>query len=86
MRRTSKLFPPAPFEPPSGMRDEMLCSVSYLKPVEECPTYVEYFKEGDSIPGRLCTIHRGTLKQRARRAIEGVLTGLGRKLRGIFRR
>ena len=24
--------------------------MSYLKPVEGCPAYIEYFKEGDSVP------------------------------------
>src|SRR5437588_2429127 len=35
-----------------------LCRVSYLRPVEGCPTYAEYFKEGDDVPSRLCTLHR----------------------------
>jgi hypothetical protein len=30
-------------------------------------------------------VHRGTVKQRVTRAIEGMLSGLGRKLKGIFR-
>jgi hypothetical protein len=59
--------------------------VSYLRPVEGCPVYTEYFKEGDIIPGRLCPLHEGTVKQRVRRAIEGVFSGLGKKIRGIFR-
>jgi hypothetical protein len=37
------------------------------------------------VPSRLCPIHRGTVKQRVRRAFEGFLGGLGRKLKGIFR-
>jgi penicillin-binding protein 1A len=73
------------FEPPEGMRDEPLCKISYLKPVEECPTYTEYFKEGDQIPTRLCPLHQGTVKQRIRRAVEGLFSGLGKKLRGIFK-
>jgi hypothetical protein len=59
--------------------------VSYLKPVEECPVYTEYFKEEDDVPSRLCPIHRGTVKQRVTRAIEGIFGGLGRKLKGIFK-
>ena len=43
-----------------GMREEPLCKVSYLQPVEDCPTYTEYFKDGDQIPSRLCPIHQGT--------------------------
>ena len=45
--------------------------MSYLRPVEECPVYVEYFKENDDVPSRLCPLHRGTVKQRVRRAFEG---------------
>jgi 1A family penicillin-binding protein len=85
MRSAVRKQPPRDFEPPEGLRDEPLCKVSYLKPVEECPTYTEYFKEGDAIPSRLCPLHQGTVKQRIRRAVEGFFSGLGRKLRGIFR-
>jgi len=62
-----------------------LCKVSYLRPVEECPVYTEYFKDGDDIPTRLCPIHQGTVKQQLRRAMQGFFNGLGKKLRGIFR-
>lgn len=85
MRRTSRRRPPQPFEPAPGLREEQLCSVSYLRPVEGCPVYNEYLKEGDDAPGRLCTIHQGTIKQRVRRTVEGLLSGLGKKLKGIFR-
>lgn len=81
MRRTARHRPPREFERPASLREEMLCSVSYLRPVEECPTYIEYLKEGDDTPGRLCTIHQGTIKQRVRRAFEGLFG----KLKGIFR-
>ena len=54
-------------------------------PVEGCPVYTEYFKEADDVPTRLCPIHRGTIKQRVKRAFEGVVSGIGRKIRGIFR-
>ena len=39
----------------------------------------------DAVPGRLCPIHQGSMKQRIRRAMEGFLSGLGRRIRGIFR-
>jgi penicillin-binding protein 1A len=73
------------FEVPDTLRDEPLCRVSYLRPVEGCPTYTEYFKEGDPVPGRLCSIHQGSIKQRVRRAVEGFLSGLGKRLGRIFR-
>jgi 1A family penicillin-binding protein len=85
MRRAAPRRPPQTFEVPSGLREEQLCNVSYLRPVEGCPVYIEYFKEHDDVPSRLCSVHRGTVKQRVTRAIEGMLSGLGRKLKGIFR-
>ena len=85
MRRAAPRRPPQAFEAPPGLHDEQLCSVSYLRPVEGCPVYTEYFKENDDVPSRLCTLHRGTVKQRIKRAMEGLLSGLGRKIRGIFR-
>ena len=84
MRRAARRRPPQPFEVPSGLHDQELCRVSYLRPVEGCPVYTEYFKENDDVPSRLCTEHRGTVKQRFKRAMEGILSGLGRKIRGIF--
>jgi len=85
MRRTARALPAASFEPPAGLREVELCRVSYLRPVENCPTYVEYFKEGDDVPSRLCPIHRGSFKQEARRAVNDILSTIGRKLRGIFK-
>jgi 1A family penicillin-binding protein len=85
MRRTARRLPATAFDVPSALRDEELCSESYLRPVDGCPTYVEYFKEGDQMPGRLCPIHQGSLKQRARRAIEGFFGVLGRGIKGIFK-
>ncbi len=84
MRRAVQRRPARDFDVPAGLHGEQLCSVSYLRPVEECPTYIEYFKENDDVPSRLCPIHRGTVKQRVRRVFEGILSGLGRKIRGIF--
>ena len=74
-----------PFAPPDGLEAVQLCKVSYLRPVEECPTYTEYFKDGDAIPSRLCPIHEGSVKQQLKRAVQGFLAGLGRKLKGIFK-
>ena len=84
MRRAVQRRPAKDFDVPAGLHGEQLCSVSYLRPVEQCPVYIEYFKENDDVPSRLCPIHQGTVKQRVRRAFEGFLSGLGRKLKGIF--
>ena len=50
MKRTAAALPPREFAVPDGLQAEELCSVSYLQPVEECPTYTEYFKDGDDDP------------------------------------
>ncbi|HEY6211590.1 MAG TPA: PBP1A family penicillin-binding protein [Vicinamibacterales bacterium] len=71
MKRAARALPAKEFPIPDGMRDAELCSVSYLRPVEGCPTYTEYFKAGDAIPSERCPIHEGTLKERAGRAIQG---------------
>jgi hypothetical protein len=86
MRRASRNYPPDNFERPAGLREELLCSISYQRPVEDCPVYVEYFKEGDDVPNRLCPLHEGSFRQRARRAMEEAVAELGRALKEIFRR
>jgi 1A family penicillin-binding protein len=86
VRRTARALPARPFRQPGGLREEVLCRVSYLRPVDGCPTYTEYFKEGDAIPSRLCRIHEGSLKQRAQRTFEGILGYIGKRLRDAFRR
>jgi penicillin-binding protein 1A len=85
MRRASRIRPPGEFEAPSGLKEATLCRVSYQRPVEACPTYTEYFKPDDKVPGKLCAVHQGTIKQQVRRAIEGFVSGLGKRIRGIFR-
>jgi membrane carboxypeptidase/penicillin-binding protein len=85
MRRVARRLPATPFTPPGDLRAEEMCKLSYLHPVEGCPTYLEYFKDGDDIPTQLCTIHQGNLKQRAQRAIQGLFGALGRGIKGIFR-
>ena len=85
MRRAARLRRPQAFEVPSGLHEEQLCRVSYLRPVEGCPLYTEYLKEGDDAPGRLCQLHEGSMKQRIRRSVEGFFSGLGKKIKGIFR-
>jgi penicillin-binding protein 1A len=86
MKRTAAALPPRDFAVPDGIRQEELCSVSYLRPVEGCPTYLEYFKSGDAVPSTLCPIHQGTLKQRASRAINSLFGSFGHALAGIFKR
>jgi penicillin-binding protein 1A len=86
VRRTVAQRPADAFSVPAGLRQVKLCSVSYLQPTEGCPTYTEYFKEDDSIPSRLCPIHRATLKQQVRRTFEGLFSRLGEGLKHIFRR
>jgi 1A family penicillin-binding protein len=84
MRRAARLFPPQEFEVPAGLREVELCRESYLRPVGECPTYIEYFKETDSVPSQFCPIHEGDFKERIERAMQGWLARLGRKLGHVF--
>ncbi len=86
MRRTARALPARDFEPPPTLRAEPLCSVSYLRPVEGCPVYTEYFKDGDDVPSALCPVHRGTLKERATRAVMGFFHSLGSRISGLFHR
>ncbi len=86
MKRVAVARPPAPFPVPPGLTTEDLCRVSHVRPVEQCPTYVEYFKDSDVVPSALCPVHQGTFKQQAERAVQGFFRSLGGRLRGIFRR
>jgi 1A family penicillin-binding protein len=85
MRRVSRALPAEEFPVPSGLREVELCRVSYLRPVDGCPTYIEFFKEGDDIPHRLCPIHQGSFKQEARRALDGIFSRVGKKILDIFK-
>jgi penicillin-binding protein 1A len=82
MRYAARRYRPQAFTAPRGIDRMELCRVSYLKPVRECPTYVEYFKDGDARPDRLCALHEGSFKQEAQRAVQGLLDGLWRRLFG----
>jgi 1A family penicillin-binding protein len=85
MRRTTRRLPARVFAPPDDMRSEQMCMISYHRALDGCPSYTEYFKDGDAVPTQLCELHSGTLQQRAERAIQGVLGALGRRIRGIFK-
>jgi 1A family penicillin-binding protein len=85
MRRTTRRLPAAAFEAPDQLRRENICLLSYRRALDGCPTYVEYFKEGDDVPSQLCPIHQGSLQQRAERAVQGLVGAIGRSIRGIFR-
>jgi membrane peptidoglycan carboxypeptidase len=85
MRRTARRLPAETIAPPAGMHGRELCLISYQRPVEGCPTYVEHFKHGDDEPSRLCPLHKGSLKQQAQRAVRGVLSAVGRRILDVFR-
>jgi membrane carboxypeptidase/penicillin-binding protein len=85
MKRAAQVRRPGGFEPPSSLIPVELCRVSYLRPVEGCPTYVEYLKESNSKPSRLCPIHEGNLKQELKRAVQGFLDKLRRRIFKLFR-
>jgi 1A family penicillin-binding protein len=85
MQRAARIRAPEDFERPAGLQEEELCRISYRKPVDGCPLYTEYFKAGDDIPNRLCTIHQGSIRQRLTRTLQGWMSEAGRRIRGIFR-
>jgi 1A family penicillin-binding protein len=85
MQRAARIRPPRDFERPAGLREVTLCAISYHKPVEGCPLYTELFKEGDQVPDRLCTLHRGSTGQRIKRTVEGLLSEAKRRIRDIFK-
>ena len=85
MRRTVRMLPAEDFPVPAGLEEKELCRMSYLQPLDGCPVYTEYFKEGDPVPGRMCPIHRGSLRQQARRLLGDALRGIGRRLRDLLR-
>jgi penicillin-binding protein 1A len=82
MRAAARRYRPEAFAPPRGLEQVELCRVSYLRPVRDCPSYQEFFKDGDPIPDRLCSLHQGTFKQAARRAVQGFFDGVVRRLFG----
>jgi 1A family penicillin-binding protein len=85
MQRAMKVRPAGRFERPAGLHEETLCALSYRRPVEGCPLYTEYFKEGDQVPEGLCPLHRGTVRQRVVRTVQGWFEDLGRNIRDVFR-
>jgi 1A family penicillin-binding protein len=85
MRRAARVRRPDAFDRPAGLQEESLCAVSYLRPVDGCPLYSEVFKKGDDVPSRMCPLHRGSIRQRVSRTVQGWVSELGRRVRDIFR-
>jgi 1A family penicillin-binding protein len=85
MRRTARRLPAAEFEAPPNLHPHELCLLSYQRPLDGCPTYIEYFKEGDSVPTQLCPIHSGSFKQETERVVRGIFGAIGKGIRGIFK-
>jgi 1A family penicillin-binding protein len=82
MARASRALPARAFTPPASLHQETLCSVSYAKPTEFCPTYREYFKDEDEAPRDTCRIHRApSIGERVRETVRGWFD----RLRGVFR-
>lgn len=85
MKRAASAYRPRAFRVPAGLEPVELCRESFLLPVEDCPTYVERFKENDVRPRQLCPLHRGSVRQKARRALESFWERLKEELGEIFR-
>jgi penicillin-binding protein 1A len=75
VRRAAPLLPPADFSPPSAITAVALCAISHAVPTDRCPSYQEFFKQGDSVPEERCPLHTGSLRER-----------LGRSVRWLFER
>jgi len=85
MRRTERLLPAQGFEDPPGLREVEFCRMSYRRAVSECPTYTEYFKDGDDVPRERCPIHEGDIKEQLERAFGRLVEDLGKRLRRILK-
>ena len=83
-RRREFVRPDASSGRPACTKKRSVRSV-YRQPVDGCPLYTEYFKEGDEVPGGLCPLHRGTIRQRVARTVEGWVAEVGRRVRDVFR-
>ena len=85
MQRAARVRRPAAFERPAGLAEEELCLITHRRPVDGCPLYTEFFKEGDDVPDRLCGLHPGSIRQRVTRTLQGWVAELGRRAKGVFR-
>jgi len=85
MRRAVAARRPEAFERPASLEGVTLCRVSARQPVQGCPVYTEWFKPADDRPSQLCRVHRGTMRQRVERAVEGWFSSLGRRVRDVFK-
>lgn len=85
MKRTAQRLPSSPFRRPAGLESVTLCRLSHARAVEGCPGYTEYFKQGDEVPTAVCTLHKGSIQQRADRAIRTFFGALGRRVSDVFR-
>ncbi|MEQ1868397.1 MAG: PBP1A family penicillin-binding protein [Vicinamibacterales bacterium] len=79
-------LPAAEFPRPDGIEPVALCSLSHERPVDGCPVYTEYFKDGDQVPSDQCHVHQGSLRQQVARVVGGFFKEIGGRLRGIFGR
>jgi 1A family penicillin-binding protein len=86
MKRAASLRPPREFAVPATVEGEPLCRVSHLRPVEGCPVYTEYFKDGDDRPSQLCDLHEASFEQVVARATDRLLRSIGHAVVDIFRR
>ena len=85
IQRAARVRRPTEFERPAGLEEEALCAITHRQPVDGCPLYTEFFKEGDDVPDRLCTLHPGSIRQRVTRTLQGWMAEVGRRAKGVFR-
>jgi 1A family penicillin-binding protein len=80
MRRTARRLPSGPIAAPASLRPHELCRLSHQRPLDGCPVYTEYLKDGDAVPSGWCPLHPGSLRQRAERAIDGLVGSILRRI------
>jgi penicillin-binding protein 1A len=78
MKRSARVLPATEFPVPDSLEPVELCRISHQRPVDGCDVYTEYFKQGDQVPTERCSVHQGSLRQQAARAIGGFFKRLGR--------
>ncbi len=50
MRRSARRLPSGSIAAPSSVRPQELCRLSHQRPLDGCPVYTEYLKQGDDVP------------------------------------
>lgn len=83
MSKAARIRKPEAFRVPATVEPTRLCRVSHMLPRESCPSYTEYFKHADAVPGDKCNVHRGPSTAEV---IGGIFSRIGKGIGKIFGR